>query len=112
MTLSLVQKDYAESLCVALNGDMEPAAWCTFHGQETIEGEAFCQEGLDLALVERPVPVAAPGVTTAMVEAAARAEYEASELARFCRWDRLPEVTRERRLEAAVRGLNAAEALR
>lgn len=112
MTLSLVQKDYAESLCVALNGDMEPAAWCTFHGQETIEGEAFCEKGAALAVEKRPSPVRVEGVTSKMVRACARAEYEVTQAAEFCPWRRLPEAAKARRLEAATRGLNAVEALR
>lgn len=112
MDLSLVQEEYAASTCVAVDGAGYPAGWCTRHDKETVEGKAFCGEGAERAIVRRPVPVLAEGLTQSMVEACARAEYEGTSAAEFCEWKRLPEVARERRREAATRGLNAVEALR
>lgn len=110
--LSLVQEEYAQSACVALDGVGKPAAWCTRHDQATVEGEAFCEKGALLAMEKRPIPVPAEGVTGAMVEACAKAEYEGTSSSEYCTWGRLPLVAKAKRLEAATRGLNAALGVR
>lgn len=112
MDLSLVQEEFAEATCVAVDGAGCPAGWCTLHDRETVEGHAFCVEGAERARVQRPVPVPVEGITEEMVRAAARAEYEGTSAAEVCPWKRLPETAKQRRLEAATRGLNAAEAAR